>query len=282
MLNAVRNAFHFNSLTPSHLNTGTRKFCEEKFLLEMTCFFSTTSEKFTCSGEWTIKHVKIERVEKEYECCPHPFSDVSYTYTLERKSLYYVLYLIVPCIIISLLLLLNFCIPAESGERIGFCVTILLAMSVYLLLVAESLPETSEEVPLIGSYYIATMFEIALALGATAIILRCHHSNGDPPTWLIRFTKKIKRRRTNEVRVFVPPSEKEECQKEAGEPEKGQKNARDEVLVAMMRLLQEQREESASRDEWNEICQALDKLFLLLFTFMTIVITVGILVLARL
>jgi len=46
--------------------------------------------------------------------------------------------------------ILVFCLPPESGEKVSLSVTVLLAMTVYQLLIAETIPATSEVIPLIG------------------------------------------------------------------------------------------------------------------------------------
>ena len=53
---------------------------------------------------------------------------------------------------LSLLTLGSFVLPAESGEKVSLGLTVLLAFSVFMLLIAESMPATSEFVPLIGMY----------------------------------------------------------------------------------------------------------------------------------
>jgi hypothetical protein len=53
---------------------------------------------------------------------------------------------------LSILTLLVFCLPPESGEKIALGITVLLAFSVFMLAIAESMPETSEYIPLISKY----------------------------------------------------------------------------------------------------------------------------------
>jgi len=43
-----------------------------------------------------------------------------------------------------------FLLPADSGEKVSLGVSILVAISVFLLLVAGNVPDTSESVPLLG------------------------------------------------------------------------------------------------------------------------------------
>ena len=55
-----------------------------------------------------------------------------------------------PCMMMSTLTVLVFCLPPDSGEKIALGVTVLLAFSVFMLAIAEKMPETSESIPLIG------------------------------------------------------------------------------------------------------------------------------------
>ena len=60
------------------------------------------------------------------------------------------------------LTLLSFFLPPDSGERITLVITNLLAMTVFMLIVAEIMPATSEVIPLISIYYTGIMFEVRL------------------------------------------------------------------------------------------------------------------------
>ena len=57
----------------------------------------------------------------------------------------------------SLLALLVFYLPPDSGEKVSLGITVLLSFSVFLLLVAENVPKTSEFVPLLGKYAIISV-----------------------------------------------------------------------------------------------------------------------------
>lgn len=128
-------------------------------------------------------NVKVKKEGQE-------FSEVVVSFFIGRRPLFFVLFSIVPCMIIGLLILVSFFIPAEDGGRISFCATILLAVSVYLLVVTEQLPEQSVTLPLIGVYYTVIMFEIGLALAATVLVLKAHHATSEPPKCLIYLTSK--------------------------------------------------------------------------------------------
>jgi nicotinic acetylcholine receptor len=51
---------------------------------------------------------------------------------------------------LSILTLLGFWMRPDSGEKVTLGLTVLLAFSVFMLLIAENMPATSNFVPLIG------------------------------------------------------------------------------------------------------------------------------------
>jgi len=129
------------------------------------------------NGEWNVTTIKIEKNVIVYACCPdEKYPDITFIINLTRRSLFYTYNLIIPNFLIALLAFFSFYIPVECGERISFVITVLLSMTVFLLLVAESIPPTSEGVPVIGMYYTTSIIEVALALVATGISLKVYYS----------------------------------------------------------------------------------------------------------
>lgn len=64
-------------------------------------------------------------------------------------------------VLFSALTLLSFYLPPESGERLTLVITNLLALTVFMLLVVEIIPATSETVPLISVYFYGSVFEVS-------------------------------------------------------------------------------------------------------------------------
>uniref|UniRef100_A0A667XCL9 Neuronal acetylcholine receptor subunit alpha-7 n=1 Tax=Myripristis murdjan TaxID=586833 RepID=A0A667XCL9_9TELE len=139
------------------------------------------------NGEWDLVGVPAKRNELYYECCKEPYPDVTFTVTMRRRTLYYGLNLLIPCVLISGLALLVFLLPADSGEKISLGITVLLSLTVFMLLVAEIMPATSDSVPLIAQYFASTMMIVGMSVVVTVIVLQFHHHDpqgGKMPKWV--------------------------------------------------------------------------------------------------
>jgi nicotinic acetylcholine receptor len=102
------------------------------------------------NSEWTLVRLHVKRNEVFYSCCAEPYPDITYTVQMRRKPLFYVFNMIMPCFLITLVALLGFYVPSDSGEKVSMGITTLLSMTVFLMLVAENMPPTSDVLPLVG------------------------------------------------------------------------------------------------------------------------------------
>ena len=69
---------------------------------------------------------------------------------MKRRSVLYIANFLVPIMFFFCLDLASFLISDSGGEKLGFKVTVLLAVTVMQLLLNEILPSSSDRVPLIG------------------------------------------------------------------------------------------------------------------------------------
>nr|XP_057945340.1 neuronal acetylcholine receptor subunit alpha-7a isoform X2 [Doryrhamphus excisus] len=142
---------------------------------------------YVANVEWDLVEVSGKKNDHIYECCPEPYPDVTYTIVIRRRTLYYGLNLLLPCVLISILAMLVFLLPADSGEKISLGMTALLSLIVLMLLVAEIIPATSDSVPVIGQYFVTTMVIVAVSITATVVVLQFHHHDPDGakmPKWV--------------------------------------------------------------------------------------------------
>ncbi|XP_056439113.1 cholinergic receptor, nicotinic, alpha 11 [Gadus chalcogrammus] len=139
------------------------------------------------NGEWDLVGVPGTRSEAFYDCCKEPYPDVTFVVTMRRRTLYYALNLLIPCVLLSSMTLLVFVLPADSGEKISLGITVLLSLTVFMLLVAEIMPATSDSIPLIGQYFASIMIIVGASVVATVVVLQYHHhdpNGGTMPKWM--------------------------------------------------------------------------------------------------
>ncbi|XP_039754341.1 neuronal acetylcholine receptor subunit alpha-7 [Pararge aegeria] len=142
---------------------------------------------FITNGEWYLIGMPGKKNTITYACCPEPYVDVTFTIMIRRRTLYYFFNLIVPCVLISSMALLGFTLPPDSGEKLTLGVTILLSLTVFLNLVAETLPQVSDAIPLLGTYFNCIMFMVASSVVLTVVVLNYHHRTADiheMPQWI--------------------------------------------------------------------------------------------------
>ena len=96
------------------------------FCFALLCKHRTTETVMT-DGDWHVEGVPADRNEKRYDCCPEVYIDITFTVQIQRRRLYYIFNLVVPCFMMSCLSLLVFSMPPDAGEKItcGMCACLL-------------------------------------------------------------------------------------------------------------------------------------------------------------
>lgn len=97
---------------------------------------------------WLVSFVQVTI----FSCCEEPYIFINNYILIRRRPLFYVFNMVVPCLLITLVALLGFYMPSDSGEKISMGITTLLSMTVFLMIVADKMPPTSDDLPLIGLY----------------------------------------------------------------------------------------------------------------------------------
>ncbi|XP_061163220.1 neuronal acetylcholine receptor subunit alpha-10-like [Saccostrea echinata] len=144
---------------------------------------------FVNHQEWVVVSLKATKMTELYTCCEEPFSSISYKLVIKRKATFYIITMILPFFALTVLSIAGFVLPSISGEKMSFHMNILLAMTVYLLLIQDSLPSSSEFFPKIGIYFINTLLIICLScvLSVIVVYLFYHDLSGKQmPKWVKR------------------------------------------------------------------------------------------------
>ena len=83
---------------------------------------------------------------------------------LRRIPTFVILNIILPVVCLAFLNILTFLIPASSGQRISYAVTMLLALTVFLSIVSDRIPHSAKNIPRITVYICVTMTLSAITL----------------------------------------------------------------------------------------------------------------------
>ncbi|KAL1007189.1 hypothetical protein UPYG_G00083240 [Umbra pygmaea] len=141
-------------------------------------------DDFTPSGEWDILALPGRRTVNPMD---PTYVDLTYDFIIKRKPLFYTINLIIPCVLITSLAILVFYLPSDCGEKMTLCISVLLALTVFLLLISKIVPPTSLDVPLIGKYLMFTMVLVTFSIITSVCVLNVHHrspSTHTMPSWV--------------------------------------------------------------------------------------------------
>uniref|UniRef100_A0A3P8W2Z4 Cholinergic receptor, nicotinic, beta 5a n=1 Tax=Cynoglossus semilaevis TaxID=244447 RepID=A0A3P8W2Z4_CYNSE len=151
--------------------------------LILTSDFASRDD-FKPSGEWDIVSLPGRKNEDPDDIT---YLDITYDFVIKRKPLFYTINLIIPCVLITSLAILVFYLPSDCGEKMTLCMSVLLALTVFLLLISKIVPPTSLAVPLIGKYLMFTMVLVTFSTVCTVCVLNVHHrspSTHHMPEWV--------------------------------------------------------------------------------------------------
>ncbi|XP_070198022.1 neuronal acetylcholine receptor subunit beta-2-like [Littorina saxatilis] len=94
---------------------------------------------------------------------------------LRRKRTFYILNTIIPVVMLSLLNVLVFILPADCGERMALAVTVLLSFTVYLGIISDNMPKTSESLSILAVYLTTLLAMSTLSVCCAGLVLNIHH-----------------------------------------------------------------------------------------------------------
>nr|XP_046168868.1 5-hydroxytryptamine receptor 3A-like [Oncorhynchus gorbuscha] len=124
-------------------------------------------EVMQTQGEWEFLDMTVSRgkliLDREWD-------QISYTITMARRPLLHVINFLLPILFFLCLDLASFLISDQRGEKLGFKVTVLLAISVLLLILNDILPSMSNRTPLIATYCIVIFSFMLLSLLETILV----------------------------------------------------------------------------------------------------------------
>ncbi|KAM8953074.1 5-hydroxytryptamine receptor 3A-like [Pelodytes ibericus] len=140
------------------------------------------------SGEWEL--LRIQGSPDILKFGIDEWDIIKFWVVIRRRSVLYVVNLLIPSAFLMLIDILSFYLPPHSIDRASFKMTLLLGYTVFLLIMNDLLPSTANGTPLIGIYFSVCLALLVLSLLETVIITHVLHrgtlQSGSVPAWVRR------------------------------------------------------------------------------------------------
>ncbi|CAC5386731.1 CHRNA7 [Mytilus coruscus] len=107
--------------------------------------------------------------------------------SLKRKPVYFIVMIVLPTMLLSLLNPLVFLLPIESGERISLSMTVLLSYAIFLTLVSASIPASSNPMCFLLIVMIIIMLISGLTVVAVIITTKLYYQEEYFPGRIVKF-----------------------------------------------------------------------------------------------
>ena len=104
------------------------------------------------------------------------FSSLEFSIKLQRRPMFHVINTLFPVALMAVLIAMVFKLSVDSGEKIGFSLTVLLAYAVYLTMISDNIPSTSVTVCYLCKYNHITFdcFRQIAIMNKTSILFQDH------------------------------------------------------------------------------------------------------------
>lgn len=121
------------------------------------------------NGMWDILSTDITEVDRNMRQGTKLMISIQF----KRRSSYHVIHTLLPMIVMSILNILVFTIPIDGSNRIEYGITMLLTLSVFLTVVADTLPDSSlPDISYLSVLVLVHMMSSAMMLGCVIISFR--------------------------------------------------------------------------------------------------------------
>uniref|UniRef100_A0A3B3VAB7 Cholinergic receptor nicotinic alpha 3 subunit n=1 Tax=Poecilia latipinna TaxID=48699 RepID=A0A3B3VAB7_9TELE len=253
----------------------------DKAKIDLVLIGSTINLKdFWETGEWIIIDAPGYKHDIKYNCCEEIYTDITYSLYIRRLPLFYTVNMIIPCLLISFLTVLVFYLPSDCGEKVTLCISVLLSLTVFLLVITETIPSTSLVIPLIGEYLLFTMIFVTLSIVITVFVLNVHYRTPKThtmPCWVRHVFLGLLPKRSGKL-----PSDSGGGSGGLGNggvmsllplsPEVREAIESVKYIAENMRLQNEAKE---VQDDWKYVAMVIDRIFLWVFVLVCILGTAG-------
>ncbi|XP_032428178.1 5-hydroxytryptamine receptor 3A-like [Xiphophorus hellerii] len=140
----------------------------------------------TTMGEWTLVDITAQKIEINDKSGLYP-DMLAFYIRVQRRSIMYVVTLLLPSCFLITLDLFSFLLPPESTDRSSFKMTIIFGYTVFLLMMNDLLPITGNTIPLINVFFSLCLVLMVASLLETIFITNILINSSDfspVPRWI--------------------------------------------------------------------------------------------------
>lgn len=142
---------------------------------KINIYLTDTMRQNIRSNEWDLRRIgaviNSDFINSNNESRPY----IKFFVKLRRKCFFHIINLVIPCIGLTLMTVVVFYLSSESNEKITLSISILMALTLFFLILIETMPPTSMSIPLLGKFLLFTLAMVSLSICATIYVLRVHH-----------------------------------------------------------------------------------------------------------
>ncbi|KAM3920306.1 5-hydroxytryptamine receptor 3A-like [Leptodactylus fuscus] len=256
-------------------------------------------------GEWSLLDITVGADNKSVGS--NNYSIVTYSITMQRAPVLYIINLIIPACFMVILDIASMFIPMQTGERLGFKITVVLGFSVLLLILNNLLP-SSNNTPILGIFFsVCLSVMVASIIGSigTSYLLMLSKNQPDVPFWVktciikylgrILFFKVKAPQQDNLVFVEVAEKDGRDCKKakthtkimmrktDIDENIQISKEVKllEKLLVEVLKIHKEimyTKEQDNTNSDWQFAAMVIDRFILVVYVTTVIIMLVAVII----
>ena len=150
----------------------------------------------TIMADWYMHNSQWELLPSSMSNCTmyqeHGPSCVKMNILLKRRSLFYVIYLLIPIMFLSVMNNFVFFMPCNSGERTSVAITTFLSFVVYMGIVNDTVPDSSSPISYLYFYFLFLLVYSSTIMFLCIVSLRIYDKTSTVPRSVQHITRVLR------------------------------------------------------------------------------------------
>ena len=142
-------------------------------------------------GEWLISLSKAYIIQYQEPDIFVIFVGYGFDLLLKRRPEFIILHTVIPLVLIGLLNMIIYLVPVQSGERVSFSVTVLLALIFFTSSVSDNIPKNAIKIPILSMISIAVIGLCTMNVIVSVVFSRIGSENNRPVSGCLRSLTRV-------------------------------------------------------------------------------------------